>query len=241
MARNPENMSRAVGQPPIDAPLGGRPMPELKPARRNHTGRNLAIAGTLAAAVGAAAFGVSQLGKNEGTNPEFTPPAGGIVEPSNSPIPTPFSTESPTITLPPSPEVTPTLEPTPTRPPIIKAVEAIIEVPVEKTSIKAIKLGTENLYKENPKAGALYPQSAANFNLSYCENGAPDAAGNASKIQSTRMTYCRFLVVNNYRVYQITGDLAALKLAREAYWYGVSQYKDDFKNFADPAIKIINN
>lgn len=239
MARNPENMSRAVGQPPIDAPLGGRPVPELRPERRNHTGRNLAIAGTLAVAVGATAFGVSQLGKNEGTNPEFTPPAGGIVEPSDSPIPTPFSPESPTITLPPSPEVTPTLEPTPTRPPIIKAVEAIIEVPVEKTSMKAIKLGTENLYKENPKAGALYPQSAANVNLSYCEKGAPDAVGGT--MQASRMTFCEFVIIKNYRVYQITGDPAALKLAQEAYWYGISQYGNDFKNFADPDIKKIDN
>jgi len=81
-------------------------------SRRNHTVRNLAIAGTLAAATGIAAFGASQLNKNEGTNPELTPPAGGIVEPSASPTPT-LPKPGETIVIP-TPTATPTEKPTPT-------------------------------------------------------------------------------------------------------------------------------
>ncbi len=47
-------------------------------------------------------------------NPDQTPIPGGIVEPSNSPIPTPFSTENPIVTLPPTPGITPSPTPTPT-------------------------------------------------------------------------------------------------------------------------------
>ena len=123
-------------------------------SRRNHTVRNLAIAGTLAAATGIAAFGASQLNKNEGTNPELTPPAGGIVEPSDSPIPTPFSTENP-VTLPSSPKVSPTPSPTPevSPSPVPSASPEATPVP----NIENVKLVSEGLItRETPELINVY-------------------------------------------------------------------------------------
>ena len=113
--RSPENISRAVGHPPVDIPLGGRRVPEIAPAprRKGHLRRDLAVAGGAAVIVATVAFGASQF-NNGGArpSPEASLP-GGIVEPSNSPNPTPFSTENPTITLPPSPTPETTPSPTP--------------------------------------------------------------------------------------------------------------------------------
>lgn len=234
MARNPENMSRAVGQPPIDAPLGGRPMPELKPARRNHTGRNLAIAGTLAAAVGAAAFGVSQLGKNEGTNPEFTPPAGGIVEPSNSPIPTPFSTESPTITLPPSPEVTPKPTPEATPPPL--TINTIVEGDHPAVKPAAIYNSFEAIYKNDPNAN--YDVIVKNFND--CETGG-DAPTAKAKL-GVRRDVCFVFVAYEFNKYKETGDIIHYNLAQDIYNYSISKYGlgPSYKEVLDSELAKLN-
>lgn len=94
------------------APLGGRRTPDIRAPRRGHLGRNIAIAGTLAVAVGTAAFGVSQLnnGRVPGASPESSRPA-GIAEQSNSPIPTLVSPSESIVIPSATPEVTPS--PTP--------------------------------------------------------------------------------------------------------------------------------
>lgn len=214
---------------------------ESRPAQKGIN--RIVAAGVLAGAVGLAAFGGYELTQNNSNVPESTPIAGGIGNPSPSEKPTITisPTETPSVTQTPKTEVTPSPEATPKPSPIVKAVEGIIDVPVQKTSMKQIKSNTAKLYENNAKADALYPQQQANTTLSWCEKGTPEDAGNANQIQASRVANCTVVLGKNYEVYKATGDLNALKIAQEAYWYGVSQYGDDFKNYADPVIKNIDN
>lgn len=70
-------------------------------------------AGIVAGTIAFGGFAVYEAVNQNNNEPGSTPIPGGIIE--SSPTPTPFSTESPTITLPPSPEVSPS--PTPTSSP----------------------------------------------------------------------------------------------------------------------------
>jgi len=105
--------------PPIPRPgRRGVPSPDIQPRRRRAIGLTELVvgAGAVATAGAAVAVGVSFL-RQQGQNPDQTPLPGGIVEPSNSPIPTPFSTENPTFTLPPkSPSPPPEATPPPAEP-----------------------------------------------------------------------------------------------------------------------------
>lgn len=121
-------ISRAVGRPTIDTPVGGRRVPEISAPRRSHLIRNLAV-GVGAAALTASGVGLAiNAGRGNGPQPTENP-GGAIVEPSNSAIPTPFPTENPTVTLPPTP--TPEVTPTPTAEPTLKPTENLTAL--EKT------------------------------------------------------------------------------------------------------------
>lgn len=132
MAERGPQINRAVVTPDtrgVKPPGVSAPLPPHAAPRRGHIGlRELAVgAGAIATTGAAVAVGVNFL-RQQGQSPDQTPLPGGIVEPSNSPIPTPFSTENPTITLPPSPEVTPS--PTPSATPEATPVPSIEEVPI---------------------------------------------------------------------------------------------------------------
>lgn len=113
--RSPETISRAVGRPTVDIPLGGKPViePRPTPKRRKHTLRNT-VMGVAAAGVTFAGIGLA-INRAGQENPQPTKEPGGIVVPSEKPTPTPFPIEKPTITLPPTPTPTPTPKPTPTQ------------------------------------------------------------------------------------------------------------------------------
>jgi hypothetical protein len=88
--------------------------PHVGPHRRTIGLRELVVAGGVVATVGAGIAVGANLLRQPSQGPDTSPAIPGvIVGPSNSPVPTPFSTENPTVTLPPSPttEITPTSTP----------------------------------------------------------------------------------------------------------------------------------
>lgn len=158
MANRNENLNRAVGQPSIESPYGGRRTPEINAPKKSHTGRNLAV-GLGAVALTAAGVGYA-LNSGRESEPEPTQNPGVIVEPSLSPIPATVK-PSETIVIPsvsPAPEVTPTPTPAPTpevtpvpAPTVEEIAKEIINQKnknIEKTSIKQVKAGVNSIWEK---------------------------------------------------------------------------------------------
>ena len=233
MARNPESISRVVGQPSIDSPLGGRHAPDIRAPKKSHLGRNIAIMGGRAAAVAAVAFGISQLNSERtGQNPEPTLP-GGIVEPSNSPIPTPtMSIELPTPT--PTPEMTPT--PTPEATATLKPIDTILEGEIKKVAAKTVSTDIEKAYENNPQAETILPHAKMVNGFKMCQFGDPTASGDQRSIRSL---VCGGVVINLFKIYQQTGDVNFYKAAADAFDYTMTSLPSGFTKSLPDRIKSL--
>ncbi len=229
-------ISSAVGHPTIDQPIGGRQAPDLKPAKKGNTVRNLAVGlaglGIVAAGVGAA------LNAGKGEQPQLTQnPGGGIVEPSNSPIPTPFNTESPVVATPtespvatpeptPTPEVTPSPTPEPT--PELKSINSLIDA--KHPAIEAKKVKEEltelfNTYTDDPFSANALPR----FN----------DCSDKKNTMGDRTTTCYLVISNLYRIYKETGDDKFYKAALDTYNYADSHlFKISMQSINEELIKV---
>lgn len=250
--RNPEsNINKIVGQPQIETPLGGRRVPEIRVPRKNHTVRNLAIAGVaLSAAVGSATFGASQLNNNDvpKVNPDFTPPA-GIVEPSanlpvspsaNIELPTQAPTSKPEIPTS-TPEETPestqisTLEPTP-----ILGIKGIINSEFEKTSAKSVTSSLASVYKSYPELidDDMFPKSFIENNWEICQNGRPENAGNPKVLLYDRLGACSTLISELNTLFAKTGNKELYDSAIKTYNYTLSSLGNDIKPQLDELLPL---
>lgn len=199
--------------------------------KKGNTGK--IAAGILAVAVlGGGAYAATQLNRNDGanTNPEITPPAGGIVEPSNSPIPTQVKPTESIVIPSATPEATPT--PTPTKEPLVN-IESIIESKHPKVTAEEFTTSVNSAYENNPQAESIWPVAKANRATNQCIKG-DHRDKTEEEIRLSRATYCPIEAANLYRIYKFTGDTNFLDAAKATYDYSVNELNyPEYKDYLD--------